>query len=1435
MEGHVNTYGGMDKDTAYDSIKQNMYIDAIDIRISTDKGESQGAFTNMKGNQEIFQIRDESAVSDPFHPWTASSPEIIGYGTIRNSIILFAADDTGTKGWIYEVKYDPASREILPGYPKTVYYNDNLNFKKEWPIEALGRYENVSTQRIYWTDYNNFFRTLNIVDPDLVTFPVENVDIFPEIQYTQPILQTVAGGGELNSGMYQIAYRLITSDGKETLVSPPSNMIHITRAAEFDSIPKYVGEPEKINSGKSITITVDTTNYVGKFEKIEFLALYYESPTATPIATSIEEINITTNSTELLYTGTEGTIFDVELFTFTSKNFAFKTFKTVTQKDNYLVGANIKSSTINAQSLLEGADTFSALTARYNSSLQTPNGVGTPQDRLDNAFNADFNKDEHWEPTWHNAVNQYKYQDNGTILGGTGPNISYSFHLEPMTIDVEGQAKFHNIGGNIKYGYDNNHDLDDGYGIYPNPSFANNASPNISGLLRGYKRGETYRFGIIFYTKKGEATYVEFIGDIKFPDISEADGTPNFSGNYFPISTMPSEFPVGSFFGQIATGFNLGIKFTVDFSTCQSLLDKISGFQIVRVERKEVDKRRLCTGILSPLGYQETGNTTPNDFDFRVDGNENVVHHFNASPNITGPNLIQDSLTFFRDEQDPLANIISGPNVTIRAQHLSFYSPEISYKYSNISDIGTNLGNNPGLLITGHYSHAVLSGDYEDQRSSSSGPDALNLGNHATLYDLGVKFRRTLPVTFNSVENIRRLDNATYFDMRDSTNVSIGTKTASWSTANNGGSGATSPEMPATPSYMRNYYVNASTLNDPSGTGAGLARAGSNISALTKQYINNPLTGTAIINPATTDYFLVQGTTTHVPLQPAIQSLTNAGANFTINEAIPIADLIIPKSEVYGGSTQNALESNSFIIASPIIKTESVTTSYSPIVFGGDIFINMYSLQKAMVEFNAEFYDAGLASNTYEQPFTRTDLLVTESCVNASLHHGANTTTGVKFKIAIATSEVESEYYRQEDNNSFSNYGLLNPGETQYTMYNYNEVYSSINKKVLFFTLPENLIDTSLTNDVRAFLSDVKVNGEDIDSWTKFAINDFYDIDDHGPINKIVNFKDNVYFLQDQATGVYAINREAVTTTDDGVPTELGISQGWGKHQYFSKENGSIHQWAVAVTDRGIYFFDAIHRKIFQLGQAKTGMSNSPLSEVKGMHSYLQELGPAVFKRKEDGGDNPILSRGAHIGVDEINDEIIFTFLSSTLADLFDFKSIVFDELTGTFSTRLSITPKIWINNGNTLLTTTLDTGVSVWAHNIGNWGEFYGTQTGCELTLVINPKADINKVLRFLEFNSIVRDDDKVIDRTKTITGFKITTETQASDSIYETTPESLTRIKRRFDKWRIKLPRDVNSTSQKGRFRSTHFLLTLYFDNTYNKELIMNRLVSFYDPQIF
>ena len=213
----------MNKDTAYDSLAATFYIDALDIRITTTTGESLGGFTNIKGNSFAVELRIDGEFNS--NAWTALNPVVIGYATIRTKIILFVADDSGTKGWVYNLEYDPADKSITSF--GVIYYNEFLNFKKEWPIEALGRYEAECTQRVYWTDYNNFFRSLNVVDPNLATLPLGLVDIFPDVKFTQPLLTTVAGGGSLSTGVYQIAYRLITQDGKETLISPPSNLIHI--------------------------------------------------------------------------------------------------------------------------------------------------------------------------------------------------------------------------------------------------------------------------------------------------------------------------------------------------------------------------------------------------------------------------------------------------------------------------------------------------------------------------------------------------------------------------------------------------------------------------------------------------------------------------------------------------------------------------------------------------------------------------------------------------------------------------------------------------------------------------------------------------------------------------------------------------------------------------------------------------------------------------------------------------------------------------------------------------------------------------------------------------------------------------------------------------------------------------------------------------------
>jgi hypothetical protein len=1436
MEQHINSYQGMNKDTAYDSIAPTFYIDALDIRITATNGESLGAFTNIKGNEFAFNI----PVSGTFNgsAWTASYPVIIGYATIRTRLILFVADDSDAKGWIYDVQYDPADSSITSG-PTLLYYNSALYFKKAWPIEALGRYESDCIQRVYWTDYNNFFRSLNIEDPNIATLPVGLIDIFPDVTFTQPLIKAVAGGGFLTGGTYQIAYKLITEDGKETLVSPPSNIVHIVSDTETSgSSYLYNGDETPVNTGKSISIQIDTTGYQN-FDRIEFLSIYKSSSTAAPVVTSIEQITLDgTNVANIIYTGAEGSAYDVELFDFTTKNYQFKTPKTITQKDGSLVIANIKESQISVQDLLAPGETFDAKTRRYRYTGGTPlppYTPGTPQNDLLNAFNVDYNSDAHWNNVWH-GTKQFRYNSTGNRLGGQGPNISYTFHLEPFTIDnTPGDIGITQVPGTPDTP---GHDLNDGYGIYENTTFPNYASPFISGLLRGYKRGETYRFGIVFYTKKGEATFVEYIGDIKFPDISEIDSVTNASGTrYWPLITQQT--------GNITIGYAMGIKFNIDFSTCPSLINEIESYQIVRVKREITDSRRISQGMIKNFYYNPIlAPGSGIDFDLRVDENGSVLHLYPYYPKDLGGGSFSTydngSFAVFGDT----SYVPQFADYLRFGTYLNYYSPEISYNKSDVVSNITNLGSNPCLLITG-----VLTSEKKQQESEDFSD--IDLGDYC--YDTRRQYRKMFPVSYNSVQNIRKWQINQSMQMEDTSEY-------------------TEKVTPLFGGYyMRNYwcmddYTDEANVN-PNKPQAGFNNAipaffksGSSVLGEIARITTDFFTGDPITSPPNVNYFAAPSATK--PLDPT--TLTAINTNF--EDYYPLVETIIPRLEVYGGYNLNSLEANKFIPASPVIdKAET-----QPIVFGGDIFINMNVVSTGLMQFNIDFYQG---NDLYRQNNVRTEVFPVESTMNLELAYGANLRTKVQYEQDTRRDVI----LRQENNNAEAPYAKV------MDMYAYNFVYSQEKDDVGFFIQPQNLLNCG-ANDIRAYLSNVKINEETVDSWTKFGANNFYDIDDYGPINKIINWKDTVYFLQDKGVGTYTINRAAVTTTADGVPTQLGTGLGFGKHVYHSKVHGCIHQWAVDATEVGIYFFDAFHRKLFTITSAGEGGGNLslPVSEVKGMHSWLQELPSGVFVRKENGGDNPILGIGVHITKDVINDEVLFTFLSkarvkalansspysignivfhnsiyyyitngfttgtnplvnnnllalnsrlATAKEVFNSDTVVYDELAQQFSSRYSATPSTWINNGNILLSPDILNPRKVYTSNIGDWGKFYDVEQTMEMSLVVNPNADINKVLRTLEFNSIVRDDNKVIDRTATITGFRIYNEVQDTGFV----PFSPARFRRKFDKWRLKIPRDQNSVAKQGRLRSTYFIVTLYFDNADNKQLIMNRLMSYFDYQIF
>ena len=1570
MKRALHTYKGLNTDLARDTISKGFYIDALDIRLTTDVGESNGSITNIKGNVSYFSL----PTVDPDFT-TLGNMEIIGATSIRETIILYCADDTETNGWIFKVEYSSIDQTLTSG-PTVVYKSNALNFSKKHPIEAQGRFENESTQRLYWTDYNNFFRSINIKNSllnlpygDLNYPPAGNIDVFPSIEYTQPILESIGTGGSLQVGMYQYSYRLTTIDGKQTLVSPPGNMIHVvgdsdtlTSSRMYSGNASYNGADPQMTT-KAITIKIDTTEYANVFAEVELICAIYTELTDTAQIFSVETIGIDSDSTEVFitHTGTEDSLTELEIDEFTIRTLPFKTPKTITPKDNSLIVANIKGASFSVSELLADGETFNAITARYNTSSQVPvsppPGPTPAQTRaaeLQNAFNVvgqdntvGYNQDAHWDIDWHHVNNQYKFQSDGARLGGTGVNISYHFHTEPVTLDNTGLAWLDSANLST-----NNTNLADSYGIYPNNSFSNNASPFNSGLIRGYKRGETYRFGVVFYDKKGNASFVEYIGDIKFPDISDLDSvdtTTVTNVKYFPLSLETSCDAINPQPRScITTGYNLGVKFTFNFTSCPTLQDKIDSYQIVRVKRDIQDSKRICSGIMKVGAQMAVGDAPDNDdemYDLRdPEGSNNINHLFAYHRLRTSNNVVSGNAFGFNGTFDTINNTrINGDPQVVNGAFLHLASSDITYNYPGIRDA---ISGDSCLLMTGAYGQYFSRIDGIDQGSpsqSSSGSSEIFTGsgnNRNIVQELnsgGADIRKSFDILHQhnteddedlgnikdfrrKLRSVARLDKSTAAKSMEAIKQFISTQVVEYTSnkqensdmGTNLNKGIGSYEGRADTGnavvdlYFRNFYAvlphkfvadEGPDLNnhmDTDGSNVKIttlwAQGATGLLATMKKIDNDPLTGDSLSSVSSYNAFY---TGTGTSYSGASQINVLQGNAYPLNKSAadenrtstPILDILNPRKEVYGGFTESALENNIFMPASPVIPITTLT----PEVFGGDIFLNMFTFQESTAwlkhdepgAFYNRGYDSGSGNNNnvnqrFEDNMTSTIVMPTESRVNIDLAWGCTTKRDVEFDVSGGNNGFLRTYWRKETNNKTTQFGKSK------SMYidAYNFVNSRESDTVSFFVKPSNFILGSDLNDIRAFISQVKFNGEEIDSWTKYGINDFLDVDDHGPINKIINWRDEVYFFQNTGMGSYSINPRAITSAGDGIPTELGSAKGLTDHKYLTTNNGVIHQWGVKETDMGIYIFDGTHKKIFKVGEGA-----EPLSEIKGIHSFLKNMEGDFLLHKDEDGDNPILGKGMHIAKDPINNEVIFTFKGTqttmpltprtrynvgnivvylgvyysvtTTYDSFtttDFvallsqlqqnsivlakvpiksEAIVYDEIAGEFTTRFSACPTMYLENKNILLSTnpTIGGQGTVYRHNVGNWGEFYDNPAEMSIKLVLNENADINKVLRTIEFNSIIRDNAKVITRNSTITAFQVETEYQDTGKILF----SSGRIKRRFDKWRLKIPRDTIDTSGKDRLRSTYFMLTLYFDNEANRELILDRIMYYYDIQEF
>jgi len=685
----------------------------------------------------------------------------IGYTVIRDEIILFTTNDItpiGGPGQIWKLTYDDTITNYT--YTLTLLYNNTCNFSTYYPIRAEADYENSKMIGVPFTDDFNPLRFFNTEDPNSFAIDPNQLDVASDVFFDIPVLESIDGGGQLLDGVYQYAYRYSNFEGSQTPFSPCSAVINLNDAPEsIDYVSYYASGPGN-NTKKSIKIRVD--NIDTRYEQIEFVSLYKASELGTPVVRSFATLPVTKGPIYVTNTGGENsTILTIE--DVLSNGNPFTHCKDITVKDSRLIAVNTKNkkfviddNEFDARVYrfpgIQFRNTFVDIYAGNLDNLPIASVVlnSTPTNWTQTAvFEHGTNYSLIDTSTWAlsatsnaitplqipNAVNNnFKFQSDGKTLGGEGKNISYKIGVENFGGSIIGDT---NVASTVTStsaslfgkGYRaNTQNSGQIYTIngkqYRNKSFPNFTSAYAQANIKPYQHEETYRLAIRFWDKKGRKSFDKWMCDVTMPATYEFNGYGVLTD--FNYSDTNGIFKI------------LGFEFTVHLP--QPVKDKISGYEIVRVERTQNDRTILGSGTMffnarwgTQLFPTPNNNIEAGYLEGSIDTNTCTVQ----SPDFKLDNFPGYSVG------DKL--IITGVYVHSRYDtdtdyyYRKLYGENILYAGNNVRRIMTinqafNLDN--GVNLTGQLTNH---GTFYNRRAADSGTVATNnnesLGNNTILLD----------------------------------------------------------------------------------------------------------------------------------------------------------------------------------------------------------------------------------------------------------------------------------------------------------------------------------------------------------------------------------------------------------------------------------------------------------------------------------------------------------------------------------------------------------------------------------------------------------------------------------------------------------------------------------------------------------------------------
>ena len=1271
-----------------------------------------------------------------------ASHTILGWGYYNDNLVLITCfansnleNPQDTDGFIWDCAYDNATNEIIPTQIEsqnyllpatTLKYAGRLNLSRQYAInEHLKcRYESTEIMRLVWTDWNQNLRLCNLFDPQIWATPEELFSYIPIHLPQKPIVSQIITGGTLPTGKYQYFYELFSNQGASSTYSPVSNLINLF-PGNFNNVTVTGGKPG-VNSSKSVRIFLQNldTNY----DSIRIGYIVYQIPDF-PEAFFFDERPIPpTGEITLVHNGNENDI-PVDSAEIANLNRPPEVFKTIDVVKNRLFAANAVTKFFDVE--------FDARAYRFNSSntaklydttdsYNSPSVVieANPAGDIENVFIENIDEGTNLlaiEDT-RDLVNPFNDENNTNVLNDSDWATNSQFKYQSDGVTLGG------TGANISY------------------EFVTRDMFSRIGGGPGLVTGSPYIRPDLDYNGQYTSEFADTYSYAGGADLALDTMKSPYLDTLFTGYSRGEVYRFGIVFydryGFPSYTYWIGdIKFPFAFDDGFSLTNNFS----------DGDNTAVIGGndvITKQLGIRFSLNTDSPQFQAikdQISGWSYVrVRRDLANSTRLGTGFIQPTWIIqnsLRPTESPSAYVLSPFDWGI-------VKKQWGYNNNPISDGGTDywrarlqfqafyspnfFSRKAGLFINGDYIRTIARTNVFNitpflpiYSQSITSPDP---GNTFLFYIVGSDFNyKYVDTTINPfILGSSEVTSANYLATNNKYDV-LNRTYVTYSTNDN--------YIPSGTGGLNFDFINMANANGSEADQLKFKEWGSALELLN---IGDGATGL----PDTYNVFFDWGTTDLGQIKTPLY-LASYERYLTVQ---------------YGGNLRSDRYANEYILTNHFMPySKAVTGVVSNGVYGGDTWVNYYDIQRTNPNFEGEG-GSGFAVGTVDDATKATGVAVFFPC-EASFNSELN----INFQHASVRSTANSIFP---------------------SSYIYNDALSQENTTNIFISKAFNQTNVKYEPHT-IYGTEPKLDNERLDSWRKFLINNSLTVNgNYGEINRIIQFKDKLFYYQNDGFGVASVDERVLANEGDTSQTQLGTGTLLQRFDYISTETGAKHSFGVRATGSAIYHYDAFINKLFRYSMSKDGAGVSPLTDIKGLSGFFRTAFVDTDLKSED----KLLRLGNRVGITSgYNSEyntVYFTFFCKTTDDNPVKYTISYNELLDSFESFYDFYPSLYLNMRKRFLSVSpLNFGGEVFVHNIGKRNIFYNEPKISSVTFRVNENSDFVKTFDNFMINTEVILNN--VQLAETITKLGIVND-------YQIVTLKDANFTQKIRSWRKQIPRD-------------------------------------------